>query len=114
MHELAVTESLLETASDYAVRNGAKRVLGLNLVIGDLSGIIDDSVQFYWDMISVDTICAGSKLNINKQPARFLCRSCQKEFTMDGELTPCPHCGSIDIKVISGDEFMLQSIEIEK
>jgi hydrogenase nickel incorporation protein HypA/HybF len=114
MHELAVTESLLETASDYATKNGAKRVLILNLVIGDLSGIIDDSVQFYWDMISVDTICAGSMLKINKQPARFLCHSCQKEFTMDGELTPCPHCGSIDIKVISGDEFTLQSIEIEK
>jgi len=114
MHELAVTESLLKTASEYADKNGAKKVLILNLVIGDLSGIIDDSVQFYWDMISADTICAGSVLKIEKQPARFICHSCQKEFTMDSELTPCPHCGSIDIKVIAGDEFTLQSIEIEK
>jgi hydrogenase nickel incorporation protein HypA/HybF len=114
MHELAVTEALLKTACEYANKNDAKKVLNLNLVIGDLSGIIDDSVQFYWDMISADTICAGSVLKFEKKPAKFLCQSCQKEFTMDSELTPCPQCGSIDIKVIAGDEFTLQSIEIEK
>ncbi len=114
MHELAVTESLLKTASEYAGKNGAKRVLNLELVIGDLAGIINDSVQFYWDMISAETICAGSILKIVKQPAEFRCRACQNEFTMDDELTPCPRCGSVDIKVTAGDEFTLKSIEIEK
>jgi hydrogenase nickel incorporation protein HypA/HybF len=114
MHEYAVTESLLKTASEYALKNNAKKVIALNLVIGDLSGIIDDSVQFYWDMMSEDTICSAAKLNVEKQAARFQCQSCQHEFSLDGELTPCPLCQSINIRVISGDEFMLKSIEIEK
>lgn len=114
MHELTITESLLKTASDYALKNGAKKVVALNLVIGDLSGIIDDSVQFYWDMISENTICSASKLNVEKETAKFQCQNCQHEFNLDGELSPCPECQSIDIKVISGDEFMLKSIEIEK
>ena len=114
MHELAITESLLETATKYAVNNNAKKVICLNLLIGDLSGIVDDSVQFYWDILSEETICNAAKLNIEKKPAKFVCQSCQTEFVMDGMLSPCPNCQSIDIKVISGDEFMLQSIEIEK
>ena len=114
MHEYAITESLLRTASDYASRNAAKRVLSLNLVIGELSGIIDDSVQFYWDMISEDSMCEHAKLNFEKMPAKFRCLDCQLEFEMDGELSPCPACQSINIKVVSGDEFLLKSIEIEK
>jgi len=114
MHEYAITEALLKTASEYAENNGAKRVLSLNLVIGDLSGIMDESVQFYWDMVSEDTICAGSILKFEKQSAVFRCLACQSEFPMVEELAPCPKCGSIDIRVISGDDFTLKSIEIEK
>ena len=71
MHELAVTESLLQTASDYAKQNNADRVMCLNLVIGDLSGIVEDSVQFYWDMISENTICSQAKLNIERNQLEF-------------------------------------------
>lgn len=114
MHELAVTESLLKTASEYAEKNDAKKVLCLNLLIGNLSGIIDDSVQFYWDIISEDSICYQAKLNIEKVPAKFICQICKHEFLMGEDLSPCPQCQSMDIKVIAGDEFLLKSIEIEK
>jgi hydrogenase nickel incorporation protein HypA/HybF len=114
MHELSVTESLLKTASDYAIKNNAEKVICLNLQIGDLSGIIDDSVQFYWDIISEDTICSKAKLNIEKVPAKFICEACKTEFLMGQDLQPCPQCKSMDIKVIAGDEFLLKSIEIER
>lgn len=114
MHEFAVTQSLLETASDYAQKNNAKRVISLNLVIGDLSGIIDESVQFYWDFISKDTICENSTLNFDHRNAVMKCMACEYQFIMDGELMPCPQCESMDIKIIAGDEFRLESIEIEK
>lgn len=114
MHELAVTESLLKTATEYALKNEAKKVSSLNLLIGELSGIVDDSVQFYWDIISADTICSQAVLNIERRSAKFKCQTCQNEYEMEGELSPCPLCGSVNIRVISGDEFLLQSIEIEK
>lgn len=114
MHELSITESLLKTASDYAQKNNAKRVTALNLVIGELSGIIDESVQFYWDMISENSICEKSVLNFDKRKAFMKCMTCNNEFSLDGELSPCPSCGSMDLKVVSGNEFLLESIEIEK
>ena len=114
MHELSITESLLKTASDYAQKNEAKKVAVLNLVIGELSGIMDESVQFYWDMISKDTICENSILHFDKRQAIMKCIACGHEFSLEGELAPCPACASMDLKFLSGNEFLLESIEIEK
>ncbi len=114
MHELAVTESILNIALKYAAQAQASRVSDLYLVIGRLSSIVDDSVQFYWEMISEGTLCAGSKLHFQRVPAQLICLECGKEYTLDGELEPCPICSSAKVKVASGDQFYLDSIEIEK
>ena len=47
MHELAVTESLLEIVIQFAEENQAQVVTDVALSIGALSSIIDDSVQFF-------------------------------------------------------------------
>lgn len=114
MHELAVTESIFNIAIKHAEQAQANRVTDLYLVIGRLSSIVDDSVQFYWDMITENTLCAGSRLHFQRVPAQMLCFDCSNEFTLDGELSPCPACGSAKIKVVSGDQFYLDSIEIQK
>ncbi len=114
MHELAVTESILSTAEKYARQSGAGRVTDLYLIIGRLSSIVDDSVQFYWDIISQGTLCQGSKLHFQRVPASLVCLNCGHEYILDAELTLCPVCGSAKVKVTSGDQFYLDSIEIEK
>lgn len=114
MHELAVTESILNIAVKHAQQAQASKVTDLYLVIGRLASIVDDSVQFYWDIISNDTVCQGAKLHFQRVPAAMLCLDCSQEYTLDGELTPCPHCQSSRVKVVSGDQFWLDSIEIEK
>jgi len=114
MHELAVTESILSIAEKHARQSGAQRVTNLYLVIGRLSSIVDDSVQFYWDMISQGTLCEGSKLHFQRVPASLLCLDCENVYTLDDELMPCPSCGSARVKVTSGDQFFLDSIEIER
>jgi hydrogenase nickel incorporation protein HypA/HybF len=53
-------------------------------------------------------------LNFDKRKAVMKCLACEKEFDLDGELAPCPSCGSMNLKFISGNEFLLDSIEIEK
>jgi hydrogenase nickel incorporation protein HypA/HybF len=42
------------------------------------------------------------------------CGNCSAEFEMGDELMPCPECGSMNLKILSGREFLLDSIEIEK
>jgi hydrogenase nickel incorporation protein HypA/HybF len=113
MHELAVTESLLKTAEEYARRAGAKKVTRLYLVIGQLASIVDDSVQFYWDIISQGTLCQGAQLHFERIPAKLTCQECGTTYTLTDELTLCPHCGSARIKVVAGEEFRLDSIDIE-
>jgi hydrogenase nickel incorporation protein HypA/HybF len=114
MHELSVTESVLEIACKHAEKAQAKKVTDIYLVIGRLSSIVDDSVSFYWDMISKNTVCEDAKLHFKRIPAKLICLQCNHEYTLDDELTPCPNCGSARVKVISGDEFNLDSIEIQR
>ena len=114
MHELSITESLLKTACDYAEKNQAIRVTVLNLVIGEWSGVIDESVQFYWDMISENTLCEKALLKFEKKKAILHCIDCSWEYELNGELNPCPNCSSMNLKVLTGREFLLDSIEIER
>lgn len=114
MHELSVTENILNIATKHAEQAQASRVTDLYLVIGRLSSIVDDSVQFYWDLITENTLCQGATLHFNRVPAQMECLDCGTEYTLDAEMTPCPHCQSVRVKVTSGDQFWLDSIEIEK
>ena len=113
MHELAVTESILNIAMQHASRAGAVRVTDLHLVIGQLSSIVDDSVQFYWDMISAGTLCEGAQLHFERRPAMLQCLDCAQTYTLNRELTDCPHCHSARLKIVSGEEFFLDSLEVE-
>jgi hydrogenase nickel incorporation protein HypA/HybF len=113
MHELAVTESILEIASRHARQAGATRVTGINIVIGRLSSIVDDSVQFYFDFLSQNTLCAGAKLNFDRKPARMTCLDCGTDYVFEADLIPCPRCGSSKTHITSGEEFHLDSIEVE-
>lgn len=114
MHELSVTESILDIACRHAVQAGAVSVTDIYIVMGRLSSIVDDSVQFYWEMISKDTLCANSRLHFERVPAELQCLDCARTYPMGAELAPCPHCQSARIKVIKGDEFRLDSIEITR
>ena len=113
MHELSITEQIVEIAIRHGEKNAAEKITDLYLVIGELSSVIDDSVQFYWDLMTEDTICAGATLHFQRIPANFLCQECGKEYQMvDGELAPCPFCQSTKMEILQGKEFHLDSINI--
>ena len=114
MHELAITESILSIANQAAKENNGTKVTDIYLVIGQLSSIVDDSVQFYWNHISKGTIAEKATLHFNRIPATMLCLDCSTEFTLEDELIPCPNCDSINLNIIAGEEFQVDSIEIEK
>jgi hydrogenase nickel incorporation protein HypA/HybF len=113
MHELAVTQSVLEISLRHATIAKAKRITHLYLVIGQFASIIDDSVQFYWDIITKDTIAANSQLHFKRMPATMACLDCNHQFQPAKDSLSCPSCNSDHIKVVSGDEFYLEAIDIE-
>jgi hydrogenase nickel incorporation protein HypA/HybF len=114
MHELAVTQSILDIAVRHAQRAGAQHILAINLVIGDLTGFVDDSIQFYFDFLSKDTLAQNGRLNIERIAARARCHACGTEYAPpDGRMWTCPQCGALGGDVIAGKEFSVASIEIE-
>jgi hydrogenase nickel incorporation protein HypA/HybF len=114
MHELSITQSILEIALRHGEQAQATKITDLHLVIGQLSSVVDDSVQFYWDLIAKDTLAEGATLHFKRIPARLECQDCGQAYTLEGQqLDGCPACESIKVKVVAGQEFQLESIEIE-
>jgi hydrogenase nickel incorporation protein HypA/HybF len=113
MHELSVTQSLLDIALRHAERAAAKRITRLNIVIGELATIVDESVQFYWDMISRDTIAEGAELCFERVPGILRCLACEHSFPLNGENYACPACGDRQVVAAGGDDFRLESIEVD-
>jgi len=79
MHELAITQSILEIAVRHAEAAHARQITELHIVIGALSSMIDDSVQFYWDIVSQNTVAEGANLNFHRIPAEMLCSNCSQK-----------------------------------
>jgi hydrogenase nickel incorporation protein HypA/HybF len=113
MHEMAVTQSILDIVIKHARQAGASRVLQINLVIGEMSGIVDDSVQFYFDFLSKDTMAEDARLAFERRPAVYRCRECEVTFNPEGLNWTCPACGALAFEVVSGREFQIDSIEVD-
>jgi hydrogenase nickel incorporation protein HypA/HybF len=114
MHELSVTESILEIALRHATQVEAKKINNLYIIIGNLASIVDDSIQFYWDLISQGTIAENAILHFERIPTKMECLDCKNiYFPEQGELL-CPICHGINIKIIQGEEFYLSAIDVEK
>ena len=113
MHELAVTESLLEIAQRHAQPEAAGRITDLYLVIGQLSSIVDDSVQFYWDIVSQGTRAEGARLHFKRVATEMNCQDCGSRYSPGEDDFACPACGSRRINVVAGEEFYLEAIDIE-
>jgi hydrogenase nickel incorporation protein HypA/HybF len=113
VHELPVTQSILEISLRRANDVNATRITDLYLVIGQLSSLVDDSVQFYWDIIAKDTIADGAKLHFRRVPAELQCTLCATKFRPEDDDLSCPSCGNIGAKITAGDEFFLEAIDVE-
>ncbi len=113
MHELPVTQSALEIALRHAEAAEAERVTEVHIVIGDLSSYIDEAVQFYWEILTAGTIAEGSQLRFTRIPAEMECMGCGYRYSPAEEDFACPKCEGIQLNIVSGDEFLLQDIEVE-
>ena len=113
MHELAITQSMLDLVLEQAEKSGAKEVGRINLVIGEMTGVVDECVQFYFDFLSKGTIAEGAALSFTMIPTMARCRGCDKSFELKEFDWTCPHCGSNSMEIVAGKELFVESIEVE-
>jgi hydrogenase nickel incorporation protein HypA/HybF len=113
MHEYAVTQSIIRIVITEAGKAGVKKVSAINLVIGDLSTVIDDSVRLYFSMLAAGTPAEGAALNFRRIRAEFFCRHCGKSFVKPAHGFDCPICGNYGTITDVGKEFYVESIEVD-
>lgn len=111
MHELSICGSI---AGIVTRRAAGRAVRVINVRAGQLRQIVPDTLVYCWELVSADTPLAGSRISVESVPVRIRCRSCG-QVTDVGAVPAfaCGGCGGFDAEVISGEEFLITSIELE-
>lgn len=111
MHELSICGSI----ADIVTRHAAGRpVKVINVRVGQLRQVVPDTLVYCWGLVSEQTPLAGSRIAVDEVPARIKCRAC--EHVTDVGAVPvfaCGACGGFDAEVLSGEEFLITSLELE-
>ena len=113
MHELAITEGIIETAVPAAQKNGAEKILEIRLRIGELSGVVPECIREYFEAASRGTIAEGAKILFEMSPALIHCRECAYDGTISRGTYTCPRCGSAAFSITGGREFYVESLKVE-
>jgi hydrogenase nickel incorporation protein HypA/HybF len=115
MHELPATQGILDVALDAARDAGAVRVTSIDVVIGDLTSFVDDSVQFYFDVLSRGTAAEGAVLHMLRRSGIARCSSCMESYAVSPPFVPvCACCGAFTVEITGGREFYIDSIEVDE
>ena len=109
MHEMAIAEGVLDIALDYAKKNDATCIREIGLLIGEMSGVVVDSLTFSFDMIAKGTIAEGAKIKVK----HGRCTKCGKEFHIEHYDFWCPECKDGVLKTISGREMQVEYLEVD-
>jgi hydrogenase nickel incorporation protein HypA/HybF len=113
MHELALTEKMLKLVLSEAESHQAVKIIKIKIKIGELSGIIEDCVEYYFQLAARDTLAAGAELEFIRCKAVLFCPKCRREFEKKPPDFNCPDCGNLCRLTDSGRECFVESIEVE-
>ena len=113
MHELSLTQSLVEIAEEHARRAGATVIRGITVEVGALSGAVPEALEFAFDVCSRGTLAEGAILTLRQVPGHGRCAACGVA-TACSELTAvCPACGALAFELDAGLELRVLELEID-
>jgi hydrogenase nickel incorporation protein HypA/HybF len=113
MHEQSIVESFLALVLENAEKAKASKVLRIYLVIGDLSGVIEEAVDFYFSFLRKDTIAENASIFYMHTPAQVRCRNCDTVYSPENLDFHCPNCREQKIDIVGGRELYIGSMEVE-
>lgn len=113
MHELAMVESIYNVIEDKIKEYGVSRVKQVKIVVGELTGVEDYTMQACFEMYVQQTPLDGAELVIERVPVKVQCRECGNEYETKIPFSECTVCGKRNIRIISGKELYIDSLEVE-
>lgn len=111
MHELSLASAIIATAAKHA---DGRPVAVVNLRVGTLRQVVPDTLRFYFGFVAGDGVCEDARLEIEIIPAVLRCRPCSHEWPIEIPAFRCPACEGSDVQIAAGNEFEVESIEIEE
>jgi hydrogenase nickel incorporation protein HypA/HybF len=123
VHEMSVTQSMLDMALQYAE---GRRITAINLAVGEMSTVVPDSVSLYFEFLSKGTPAEGAALHFEVEPMVIICQSCgavadlsewageRPAYILTKALERGCGCGSHNLRVTEGANFTMTSLEVEE
>ncbi len=96
-----------------AKNSNAKKITSITLVLGELSGLQEESIRMYFNNLSKENILEGTKLIIKPVKSKLKCKDCGNVFEHKKSNFSCPKCRGLGILTNSGKEFYIDNIEID-
>lgn len=113
MHEMSICDGILKSAVEAAEAEGATRINRVDVTFGELTQIVEDALQFAFEVLRKDTIAADAVLGVTILKARSACMDCKAEFAHDQYAVKCPECGSYLCTLVQGRELRIDSIDVD-
>ncbi len=112
MHELSIAQDILDIVRQHVPSEKPHQVQTVKIRIGDMAGVVPDSLEFCFNAIISNTSIEGAALVIEHVPVVVRCMQCKKEHSLDHLAFYCPFCNSTDVQMVSGNELQVVEIEV--
>jgi hydrogenase nickel incorporation protein HypA/HybF len=112
MHELSVAQNIIDIVKENVPSDELINVKSILINVGEMSGIVADSLEFCFEVVKLDTPLKKSKIDIKTIPFVLYCNQCQKNTSNTAGIRMCEFCGGFDTKIISGTEMNVTEVEL--
>jgi hydrogenase nickel incorporation protein HypA/HybF len=111
MHEMSIALAVIDQVRERARAEGAAGVQSVRLQVGELAGVVPDSLAFSFELACAGTVLDGSELHTETVPGRARCEPCAGEWPvgMPPDLC-CPQCGRAATELLSGRELQIVGV----
>ena len=112
MHEMALTESIVDIAVEAARQQGARKVTRVFVDVGALSCVEPGALAFCFAVVAAGTLAEGASLEIKRVAGAGWCADCDKPVALADRFGGCPECGGAAVRMTAGDELRVREMEV--
>ncbi|MBF0176696.1 MAG: hydrogenase maturation nickel metallochaperone HypA [Magnetococcales bacterium] len=114
MHELSLATAMVDQVQEIMAREKVRKLVSITVAIGALSGVERESFRFCYPLAIEGTPLDGAELHVEEVPLRLLCLDCGQESQPEEiYLLHCAVCRSGRVEILSGQDFVIRSLEVQ-
>ena len=112
MHELSLSNGMLEIIQKQAVEDGFDRVLVVRLEVGALSCVEREALSFCFESITRGSVAEGARLEILDVAGEAWCWDCEAVVPLARRGEACERCAGYRLKVRDGEQVRIKELEV--